>query len=433
MPSRRSDPLRIALVGTRGVPARYGGFETAVEEVGRRLADAGHDVVVYCRTAADQPRPATHLGMRLVHLPALRRRSLETLSHTGLSVAHLLAHRVDAAVVFNAANAPWLPLLRAARIPVATHVDGLEWQRAKWGGVGKRYYRVVEALSVRWSDALIADAQGIADYYRDEFSAPTEQIAYGAPKLDDPAADKLAAAGLTPGGFHLVVARFEPENHVDVIVDGYRRSDARLPLVVVGSAPYADDYTRRVHALADDRVRFLGGVWDQELLDQLYRHCHTYLHGHSVGGTNPSLLRAIGAGAATIAYDVSFNREVLETSGQYFRTAGDVAAALAAAEADVPGTRRRGKRARLLSVRYDWDHVAAAYEALCQRLAARDFPRSRPSGRRLRLGPAATPGEPVPAPPRPAVSPGPRTSDEYSKRSSAPAAADAPSVRSAGA
>ncbi|MGY1750353.1 DUF1972 domain-containing protein [Modestobacter sp. SYSU DS0511] len=433
MPSRRSDPLRIALVGTRGVPARYGGFETAVEEVGRRLADAGHDVVVYCRTAADQPRPATHLGMRLVHLPALRRRSLETLSHTGLSVAHLLAHRVDAAVVFNAANAPWLPLLRAARIPVATHVDGLEWQRAKWGGVGKRYYRVVEALSVRWSDALIADAQGIADYYRDEFSAPTEQIAYGAPKLDDPADDKLTAAGLTAGGFHLVVARFEPENHVDVIVDGYRRSDARLPLVVVGSAPYADDYTRRVHALADDRVRFLGGVWDQELLDQLYRHCATYLHGHSVGGTNPSLLRAIGAGAATIAYDVSFNREVLETSGRYFRTAGDVAAALAESEADVAGTRRRGKRARLLAARYDWDHVAAAYEALCQRLATRDFPRSRPSGRRLRLGPAAAPGEPV-ATPRPAVppvSPTPRASTEYAP-GAASAAADAPAARSAG-
>ncbi|MQA32802.1 DUF1972 domain-containing protein [Modestobacter roseus] len=435
MPSRRSHPLRIALVGTRGVPARYGGFETAVEEVGRRLADAGHDVVVYCRTAEGQPRPATHLGMRLVHLPALRRRSLETLSHTGLSVAHLLTHRVDAAVVFNAANAPWLPLLRAARIPVATHVDGLEWKRAKWGGAGKRYYRVVEALSVRWSDALIADAQGIADYYRDEFSAPTEQIAYGAPKLDDPADGKLAEVGLTAGGFHLVVARFEPENHVDVIVDGYRRSDARLPLVVVGSAPYADDYTRRVHALADDRVRFLGGVWDQELLDQLYRHCATYLHGHSVGGTNPSLLRAIGAGAATTAYDVSFNREVLETSGRYFRTAGDVATALAESEADVAGTRRRGKRARLLSARYDWDHVATAYEALCRRLAARDFPRSRPSGRRLRLEPAASSvdREPAVLRPRPAPAPAPRTPVRAAERPVPHAAADAPSARSAGA
>jgi glycosyltransferase involved in cell wall biosynthesis len=402
--------LRIALVGTRGVPARYGGFETAVEEVGRRLVEAGHEVVVYCRTADGEERPSTHLGMQLVHLPAMHRRSLETLSHTGLSVAHLLAHRVDAAIVFNAANAPWLPLLRAARIPVATHVDGLEWKRAKWGGAGKKYYRVVEALSVRWSDALIADAQGIADYYRDEFAADTEQIAYGAPKIAGGASHKLADVDLTARGFHLVVARFEPENHVDVIVDGYRRSAAALPLVVVGSAPYADEYTAKVHGLADDRVRFLGGVWDQELLDQLYANCATYLHGHSVGGTNPSLLRAIGAGAATIAFDVSFNREVLQTSGRYFTTADDVAAEVMVAESDPGAVRRNGNSARVMAARYDWDDVAAGYETLCRRLAARDFPRTRPSGRRRTSAPGVVAPQvsspvPAPAPPRPLTGP----------------------------
>src|SRR5687767_15451867 len=119
--------MRIALLGTRGVPARYGGFETAVEEVGRRLADRGHRVVVYCRTdPRGGPRPSRYLGMELVHLPAARKRALETLSHSALSVAHLMAHRTDAVIVFNAANAPLLPALRAARIPVATHVDGLE-------------------------------------------------------------------------------------------------------------------------------------------------------------------------------------------------------------------------------------------------------------------------------------------------------------------
>lgn len=378
------------MIGTRGVPARYGGFETAVEEVGRRLVERGHRVVVYCRNPADgEDRPRTHLGMELVHLPAARTRSLETLSHTALSVGHLLRHRTQAAIVFNAANAPLLPLLRTAGVPVATHVDGLEWKRAKWGTIGRRYYRIAEALSVRWSDALIADARGIADYYRDEFAAPTELIAYGARKIDARAGDRLPEVGLEPRGFHLAVARFEPENHVDVIVDGYRRSAARLPLVVVGSAPYADDYTRRVHVLADDRVRFLGAVWDQQLLDQLYANCHTYLHGHSVGGTNPSLLRAIGASAATIAYDVGFNREVLESSGRYFRTADDVAAAVMAAERAPERARRDGKRARLMAARYDWDLVADDYEDLCLRLADGDIPRSRPSGRRLRLGPAA--------------------------------------------
>jgi glycosyltransferase involved in cell wall biosynthesis len=375
--------MSIAMVGTRGVPARYGGFETAVEEIGRRLVDRGHEVVVYCRTSADaEPPPRTHLGMKLVHLPAARKRTLETLSHTALSVAHLITHRTDAAIVFNAANAPLLPLLRAARIPVATHVDGLEWKRAKWGGAGRRYYRMAESLAVRWSDVLIADAQGIADYYREAFSAPTTLLTYGAP-LIEPGQDRLAELGLTPGSYHLVVARFEPENHVHVIVEGYTASSARKPLIVVGSAPYADDYTERVHALADGRVRYLGGVWDQDLLDQLYANCATYLHGHSVGGTNPSLLRAAGAGAAVTAYDVDFNREVLADAGRYFRTAGDVARLVAEAEADRDTTARRGRRSRVLAGRYDWDDVTSGYEELARCLARREFPARRPNGRRV--------------------------------------------------
>jgi glycosyltransferase involved in cell wall biosynthesis len=375
--------LRVALLGTRGVPARYGGFETCVEEVGRRLADRGHEVVVYCRTVpgASEPPLPEYLGMRLVHLPAARHRALETLSHTALSIGHLLTHRMDAAVVFNAGNAPLLPALRAARLPVATHVDGLEWRRAKWQGAGRRYYRAAEALAVRWSDALIADAQGIADYYRAEFDADTELIAYGAPIIA-PGADRLAELGLERRGYHLAVARFEPENQLHLIVDGYRRSSARQPLVVVGSAPYADAYTRQLHGLADDRVRFLGGVWDQQLLDQLYANAATYLHGHSVGGTNPSLLRAAGAGTPTLAYDVVFNREVLERSGRYFTTSDDVAGLLESAEADPVGTARAGAASRVLVRRYNWDDVTTRYEDLLRRLAAERPRRKRPDGRR---------------------------------------------------
>lgn len=364
--------MRIAMVGTRGVPAAYGGFETAVEEVGSRLAGRGHDVRVYRRRVADGAQPTEHLGMRLVTLPALRRRSLETLSHTGLSALHLLSHRCDAAFVFNAANAPWLPVLRAARIPVATHVDGLEWKRGKWGSAGRRYYRGAEILAARWSDALIADAQGIADYYAEELGARTTLISYGAPVQESPSADRLAELDLEPEGYHLVVARFEPENHVQMIVEGYAASGARLPLVVVGSAPYADAYTRAVHGAAGERaVRFLGGVWDPELLDQLYANAATYLHGHSVGGTNPSLLRAIGAGTATLAYDVGFNREVLRGHGRYFADAAGVAREIEAAEGDVPGVRQRGAALLRRARDYDWDDVADAYESLARLLVAR--------------------------------------------------------------
>src|SRR3954451_16015758 len=156
--SRTARSLSVAMVGTRGVPARYGGFETCVDEVGSRLAARGHDVVVYCRRRGPKTvdEAKEFKGMRLVHFGAMQKRSLETLSHTGLSVAHLARHRTDAAIVFNSANAPWMPVLRAARIPFATHVDGLEWKRQKWVPIGRRYYLLAERLSVKLSDELIA-------------------------------------------------------------------------------------------------------------------------------------------------------------------------------------------------------------------------------------------------------------------------------------
>lgn len=401
--------MRIALVGTRGVPARYGGFETCVEEVGARLAERGHEVIVYTRAEntsgtkksrngqnkadrkADRNSRSqasrTYRGMRVEVFGAIEHKAAETLSHTGLSVAHLMKRPVDVALVFNAANAVFLPALRARRIPVATHVDGLEWKRAKWGGAGRRYYRMAESLAVRWSDDLIADARGIQDYYRDEFAAESTLIAYGAPLLDGIGAHKLTGVDAEAGGYHLVVARFEPENHVDMIVDGYVRARAKdrvqLPLLVVGAARYGDAYTDliRSKAAGSAHVRFLDSVWDQELLDQLYANAATYVHGHSVGGTNPSLLRAMGAGAPTLAFDVGFNREVLGDAGVFFSGPADLADLLAAAEADPDETATRGKAARVNAERYDWDDVADRYEDLCVKLAS-GWRRRRQNGNR---------------------------------------------------
>ena len=379
-------------MGTRGVPARYGGFETAVEEVGRRLAVSAHEVTVYCRGTADSdvegvPSPGDrYLGMRRVVLPALRSKSLETLSHSALSCLDAVTRRhFDVVFLFNAANAVFLPILHARRLPVAVHVDGLEWQRSKWSGAGQRYYRVSETLAARWGDALIADAPGIARYYRDEFGASTELISYGAEVLEAPSADRLAELGLQPDGFHLVVARFEPENHVAEIVRGYRRSDATLPLVVVGSAPYSADYTRRIDDAAGDdpRIRLLGGVWDQQQLDQLYAHCRLYLHGHSVGGTNPSLLRAMGAGARISAYDVEFNRDVLGDAGRFFVDPDGVAEAVLRAESDADVGLGERLQQRVRSD-YRWDDVAERYAELAHRLRSGATRRGECSGRRRR-------------------------------------------------
>jgi glycosyltransferase involved in cell wall biosynthesis len=364
--------LRIAMIGTRGVPARYGGFETAVEEVGRRLTGRGHQVTVYCRNP--HQTLDSYQGMRLVNLPALRHRHLETLSHTFLSVVHAVtAGRPDVAVVFNAANAPLLPVLRAARIPMAVHVDGLEWKRGKWAGVGARYYRWAERRSVTTADALIADAHGIADHISASYHRESIYIPYGAP-LVAPGDDRLLQLGLVPHRYHLVVARFAPENHVAEVVSGFVSSAARFPLVVVGSAPYDDEYTDSVHAAADrdPRVRFLGGVWDQVLLDQLYANSLSYLHGHSVGGTNPSLLRAMGAGAPVTAFDAVFNREVVNGHARYWSEPGEVADAVVSDEQDPVAAQERGEKGREhAGMTYRWDEVADEYERLCMSLVRR--------------------------------------------------------------
>lgn len=389
--------MRIAMVGTRGIPAAYGGFETAVEEVGKRLASRGHEVLVYCRGTrrlAEDDNGRTYLGMRLCHLPALRNRQLETLSHTAFSVLHLVTkEKVDAVLLFNAANSVFLPLLHSRGLHVATHVDGLEWQRGKWGRIGKHYYRLAECLAVRWSDRLIADAAGIAHYYKDEFGAATDLIAYGAPVLINPSDSALSTLGLTSGGYHLVVARCEPENHVDMIIDGYRRSAVKMPLIVVGSAPYSTAYTKNVSDAADASpgVRLIGSIWDHAVLNQLYAHAATYVHGHSVGGTNPSLLRAMGAGTASIAYDVNFNRDVLGEQGRYFHNAAALGRALRESESNRDDLATRGAALALRAASlYNWDAVALAYEDLCLKLAEGRSQRGAVSGRRKRSAPSSS-------------------------------------------
>lgn len=385
-PDRRR--MRIAMLGTRGVPARYSGFETAIEEIGRRLAANGHHVTVYCRAPLRerQHRPEAYLGMRLVHLPAVHTKALETLTHTALAVVHAVVRgRPDAAFVFNSANSPWVPLLQWAGVPVAVHVDGLEWQRAKWGRWGRRYYRVAESLAVRRGDALIADAPGVAEYYRSEFGASTELIAYGAPSVRGVGADRIAELGLARHGYHLVVARLEPENHVLTIVRGYRVSTARLPLVVVGSAPYARHYIASIEAVArtDPRIRLLGSVWDQQLLDQLYANAALYLHGHSIGGTNPSLLRAIGASAPVAVFDVAFNGELVGDDGLRFVDERSVVDALEYAESNLPELVCRADRLhRCVTGRFRWDDIAAAYTALARRIVDGESRRGEASGRR---------------------------------------------------
>lgn len=371
--------MRVAMLGTRGVPAQYGGFETAVEEIGTRLAARGHEVVVYSRNPGQSINQ--YRGMQVVNLPAVRQRFAETLSHTAISSAHAaIKDRPDVALVLNAGNAPLLRPLRASGIPAAVHLDGLESRREKWRGAGAKYYRWAERAAIKAADEVIVDSQVIQDYVRRTYGRQSTFIAYGA-RVFDPGSDRISELGLVSRDYHLVVARLEPENHVLDAVHAYKVSEETRPLVVVGSAPYSEWYIEKIRSAAAgiERIRLIGSIYDHELLDQLYANSRTYIHGHSVGGTNPSLLRAMGVGAPVLAYDCPFNREVTADQAFFWADAEaltEIFDEIAGGEDHLVATDIEDRLAEFsaagktrVTERYQWDQVAEAYEDLLVRLA----------------------------------------------------------------
>lgn len=362
--------MRIAILGTRGIPARYGGFETLAEELSARLAAAGHEVTVYTRSHAAVPGLDTHRGAAIRVLPALRLKALETLSHTTLSCLHASWKRYDAIVLCNAANAPLIPLLHARGLPVALNVDGLERKRRKWGAFGRAYYRLCERLSARWADEVITDARTIQRYYRRAWRRSSVMIPYGGDLPAPTGDDSLRRLGLTPGGYFLYVSRFEPENNPDRVVEAYRGVPGDARLVLIGDAPYADELIRRVRRLAsgDPRVVLPGSVYG-EGYRQLLFNARAYIHATEVGGTHPALVEAMGAGRVVFFLDNLANREVAGTTGVPFAFAGDRAlTALLArfvASPELFANLGDAARSRVMEM-YRWSSVAAAYERVLE-------------------------------------------------------------------
>lgn len=373
-------PLRVAMIGDRGIPARYSGFSTLVEEVSTRLvASHGMEVTVYCRTPYAEEHPPEFKGVRLVYLSAPGGKSFESLLHSQRAIVHASLRNYDIAFVVDPGNSPLTWPLALRRMPFVIHTDGMGWKREKWSELQKRYYRWSEAVAARLATGLICDSAEMRRYYQDSYGAASAYLPYGAVVGDPPNDGAPGHFGLEPGHYHLVVARLEPENNLELIVREYKASKARLPLVYVGGARYESDFSRDIVAQAGGRFRFLGPIYDSDILNGLYRHCRSYIHGHEVGGTNPSLLRAMGMGAPCLALDVVFNREVLADTGRFFAKAPGVLGALVEdTERDSGATARLGAagqdRARRL---YRWDSVAAGYAEFFQHVVRR-----RHAGRR---------------------------------------------------
>ncbi len=362
---------RVALIGSRGIPARYGGFETLAEELAPRLAARGLRVTVYCRSHYTPRGLGRRAEADLVVLPTVRSKYLDTPLHTLLSCLHAAARRYDAALVVNAANALWLPLLQLAGIPAALHVDGLDRRRAKWGLPGRLVYALSERLAATLPEALITDAEVIRRYFRERLGADPTVLLYGVEPRPLPPGEVMARLGLESRRFFLYVSRFEPENNPHRVVEAYRQVGGELPLVMVGGAPYADRFGRRLRAAADPRVRFPGPVYGDGYRE-LLSHALAYVQATEVGGTHPALVEAMGYGNCLLVNDTPENREVAGEAAAYFEAARPETLGRRFAEVlrDPAVAARRGRQAgRRAAERFDWERVADGYARLLRSLA----------------------------------------------------------------
>jgi glycosyltransferase involved in cell wall biosynthesis len=358
--------MRIAILGTRGIPANYGGFETFAEELSARLAARGHDVVVYCRSRNPEP---VYRGVRLQYLPTVRHKYLDTLAHAFVSTLHLLAHRVDAALYCNAANAIFTPWPRLAGMPTALNVDGIERKRKKWNRLAKAWYLVSERMATLFPSAIVTDALAIRDYYRERYGKDSVFIPYGAETCKAATRGALDELGLEPGKYFLYVSRMEPENRALEVRQAFERVATPLKLALIGDAPYAREYIRRVRDTRDPRIAIPGAIYG-EGYRELGSHCFAYIHATEVGGTHPALIEAMGRGALVLYRNTPENAEVAEGCGIAFEPE-DLPAKieLALAMSEQERARLRASAVERVRERYSWDAVADAYERLLKGFA----------------------------------------------------------------
>lgn len=373
--------MRIAILGTRGVPANYGGFETFAEHLSTRLVARGHEVTVYCRAHYVSPRQIEFQGVRLKVLPTIRHKYFDTIVHTFLSALHAVPSRYDAALICNAANAPFASILRVAGIPVALNVDGLEHKRKKWNWIARRYYLMAERLATILPTETVTDAKVIQEYYLARHRAVSTMIAYGAEveRRPDPLIRRWR---VEPNRYVLYVSRLEPENNAHLVIEAFKRVRTAHKLVIVGDAPYARDYINdlRARARRDKRIVFTGFVFGRDYR-ALQQNAYCYVHATEVGGTHPALLEAMGFGNCVLTLAAPENIEAIGDAGIAYADESDLAEKLQRVLRDgslVQAYRNRAQ-ARVQDA-YDWDYVVDQYEKLFAKMAGLSLSQ-RPSTR----------------------------------------------------
>jgi glycosyltransferase involved in cell wall biosynthesis len=365
--------MKIALIGSRGIPARYSGFETFYEELAVRLAQRGHQVTVYNRSHFIRDIQQEYRGVRLVSLPSIKTKHLDTISHTFLSSIHACFNHYDIAYYCIVGNSPlvWLPRLFGAK--TLLNVDGADWAREKWSGFARWYQRQCERVATRTASVLIADSRVIQERYRVLYGADSVFVPYGANVRRDERMDAVSRWGLKSREYILYVGRLVPENAIDLLIRAFRSVDASKKLVILGDAPFSDDYKRQLKELADDRVIFTGYAFGDDYA-QLSSHAYLYVQPSGIDGTRPALLDQMGFGNCVLVRNSPSNLETMGGYGESFDGASGVTALAGKLnELILDPTRVEACRrnvAQRVKEYYNWEWITDFYEDLFRRMRA---------------------------------------------------------------
>ena len=370
--ARATPKLRIALCGGRGIPHTYGGAEAFFVELAPRLVERGHEVIVYCRRSLFKERPSHYKGVRLIYLPSIETKELGTPTHTLACMIDRIFRKVDVMLVVNVANAFHCLIPRMLGEKIAINVDGLDWKRDKWGPIAKRYFYLnAKYVGAICPKGVITDAYEMQRIYLEDFHTHSACIAYGANIETSQRPEIIARYGLRPFQYYLIASRLVPENNADLIVAGFEKLRSNKLLVIAGNANYRSRFVEDLKKTQDPRVRFLGHIGDAEHVKELHCNAYAYMHGHSMGGTNPALLKALGYGNCVLALETAFNTEVIADYGMYFKhDVADMTKTLQHIE-DHPGVAAEYRRRAPERIReaYTWGKITDQYEELFVRMA----------------------------------------------------------------
>ncbi|MBN1352379.1 DUF1972 domain-containing protein [candidate division KSB1 bacterium] len=358
--------MKIAIMGIRGIPANYGGFETFAEELSTRLVEKNHEVTVYGRSNIIDYKEKYYKGVELVILPTISHKYLDTVAHTFLCAWHSLVQKFDVILICNSANSAFALIPRLGGKKVAINVDGLEWQRAKWNILGRWYYLLSERIATFSANEIVTDSIFIRKYYQKKFGKESTFIPYGAPTEKESTTEVLDKFGVKPGKYVLYVSRIEPENNALEVVKAFEKVETDLNLVVVGDAPYSSEYIRKIKSTKDPRIIFTGYVFGKGYRE-FQSHAYFYIQATEVGGTHPALLEGMGFGNCVLANDVPEHREVLRDAGIFFNVKD---------ESDLPEKMQhlldnpkivqeyQKKAVARIMEAYTWDRITDRYETL---------------------------------------------------------------------